>query len=98
MDNNIFRIENNLYPNMNKELIGKYARKVDGAGMFGKCYGYIIMDFNSINPFNYQEIIILSQTGELQVRNHLELTYSLRSISKLNAIDELKEFYRKYFS
>jgi hypothetical protein len=61
--------------------------------MFGKCYGYIVMDFNSTNPLQYEEIIILTDSGGRQVRQGLELNYLLRSISKLNAINDLKEFY-----
>ena len=55
------------------------------------------MDFNSTDPLNYEEIIILTDSGERQVRQGLELTYSLRTISKLNAINELKEFYKNIF-
>ena len=98
MNNNIFKIVNNLYPNMNNKLIGNYAIRVDGAGMFSKCFGYIVMDFNSTDPLNYEEIIILTDSGERQVRQDLELTYSLRTISKLNAINELKEFYKNIFT
>lgn len=61
--------------------------------MFGKCYGYIVMDFNSTNPLQYEEIIILTDSGGRQVIQGLELNYLLRSISKLNAINDLKEFY-----
>lgn len=91
--NKIFIINKDLYNNMDEDLIGKYAIYVDGAGYFSKCYGYIIMDIYSKNPLDFKEIIILTESKNLQVRNNLDLSYSLRTCSKLNSINHLKNFY-----
>ena len=94
--NKIFIINKDLYNNMDKDLMGKYAIYVEGAGFFSKCYGYIIMDIYSKNPLDFKEIIILAESENLQVRNNLDLSYSLRTCSKLNSINHLKNFYYLY--
>lgn len=91
--NKIFIINKDLYNNMEKDLIGKYAIYVEGAGYFSKCYGYIIMNIHSKNPLIFKEIIILTESKNLQVRNNLDLSYSLRTISKYDAINQLRNFY-----
>lgn len=93
MENKIFIINKNLYNDMNENLIGKYAIYVDGAGMFPKCDGYMVMNIYSKTPLEFEEIIVLNKTKEKQICNKLDLSYSLRTRKKLNAINELKRFY-----
>ena len=95
--NRIFIIKDNLYKDMSEDFFSKYAIKVSGAGLFGKCFGYIIMDITNKNTFNFKEIIIIESTGKIQQNTGLELVYSLRSREKHNAIYNLKYIYNTWF-